>query len=67
MTHGQFAFTTEEAGNHLVCFWVEGHNEGDADVSLNLDWKTGIAAKDWESVASIERIEVITIRFIVIH
>ncbi|KAG8646161.1 transmembrane emp24 domain-containing protein p24delta3 isoform X2 [Manihot esculenta] len=37
VTHGQFAFTTEEAGNHLVCFWVEGHNEGDADgVELEL-------------------------------
>nr|GMD04966.1 transmembrane emp24 domain-containing protein p24delta3-like [Ipomoea batatas] len=45
VTHGQFAFTTTEAGNYLAC------------LSVNLDWKTGIAAKDWESVARKEKIE----------
>ncbi|GMY39096.1 transmembrane emp24 domain-containing protein p24delta3-like [Fagus crenata] len=44
-THGQFAFTTHEAGNYLACFWVDGHNPGGGDVSVNLDWRTGIAAK----------------------
>ncbi|KAG8650230.1 hypothetical protein MANES_07G015500v8 [Manihot esculenta] len=57
-THGQFAFTTEEAGNHLACFWVNDQNEGGGVVSVNLDWKTGIAARDWESVARKEKIEV---------
>ncbi|KAH7518244.1 transmembrane emp24 domain-containing protein p24delta3 [Ziziphus jujuba] len=56
-THGQFAFTTHEAGNYLSCFWVDGYNHGGGDVSVNLDWKTGIAAKDWESVARKEKIE----------
>ncbi|XP_062077279.1 transmembrane emp24 domain-containing protein p24delta3-like [Humulus lupulus] len=56
-THGQFAFTTHEAGNYLACFWVDGYNHGKGDVSVNLDWKTGIAAKDWESVARKEKIE----------
>ncbi|EXB97338.1 Transmembrane emp24 domain-containing protein 10 [Morus notabilis] len=56
-THGQFAFTTHEAGNYLACFWVDGSNSGGGDVSVNLDWKTGIAAKDWESVARKEKIE----------
>ncbi|KAL9351003.1 hypothetical protein Peur_058258 [Populus x canadensis] len=54
-THGQFAFTTHEAGNYLACFWVDGHVQG--DVSVNIDWKTGIAAKDWDSVARKEKIE----------
>lgn len=58
MTHGQFAFTTTEAGNYLACFWVDGHNPGGGGLSVNLDWKTGIAAKDWESVARKEKIEV---------
>lgn len=58
MTHGQFAFTTHEAGNYLACFWVDGHNQGGGDVSVNIDWKTGIAAKDWDSVARKEKIEV---------
>ncbi|KAI4296251.1 hypothetical protein L6164_036224 [Bauhinia variegata] len=55
-THGQFAFTTHEAGNYLACLWVDGHYQG-GDVNVNLDWRTGIAAKDWESVARKEKIE----------
>ncbi|EOX97332.1 hypothetical protein QUC31_015747 [Theobroma cacao] len=57
VTHGQFAFTTQEAGNYLACFWLDGHAHGGGDVSVNIDWKTGIAAKDWESVARKEKIE----------
>ncbi|XWS67577.1 hypothetical protein CRYUN_Cryun04dG0017900 [Craigia yunnanensis] len=57
VTHGQFAFTTQEAGNYLACFWLESHNHGGGEVSVNIDWKTGIAAKDWESVARKEKIE----------
>ncbi|KAI4367106.1 hypothetical protein MLD38_022878 [Melastoma candidum] len=59
VTHGQFAFTTPDTGSYLACFWVDGHNEegGRGDVSVNIDWKTGIAAKDWESVARKEKIE----------
>ncbi|XP_022155019.1 transmembrane emp24 domain-containing protein p24delta3-like [Momordica charantia] len=56
-TSGQFAFTTAEGGNHLACFWIDGNHEGGGDVSLNLDWRTGISAKDWESVARKEKIE----------
>ncbi|GAB2229720.1 hypothetical protein Droror1_Dr00013972 [Drosera rotundifolia] len=56
VTHGQFAFTTSEAGNYLACFWLDGAHKG-ADVSVSLDWRTGIAAKDWESVAKKEKIE----------
>ncbi|KVH93476.1 GOLD-like protein [Cynara cardunculus var. scolymus] len=55
-THGQFAFTTSEAGQYLVCFWADDPNQGGA-LSVNIDWKTGIAAKDWESVARREKIE----------
>ncbi|XP_027160349.1 transmembrane emp24 domain-containing protein p24delta3-like [Coffea eugenioides] len=57
VTHGQFAFTTTEAGNYLACFWLVEHNSVKGDVSINIDWKTGIAAKDWESVARKEKIE----------
>lgn len=56
MTHGQFAFTTTEAGQYLACLWAD--HPGSGDLSVNLDWKTGIAAKDWESVAKKEKIEV---------
>jgi len=55
-TQGQFAFTAEESGNYEACFWmVSKHKE---EATLSLEWKTGIAAKDWESVAKKEKIEV---------
>ncbi|KAK7318730.1 hypothetical protein RJT34_03437 [Clitoria ternatea] len=56
-THGNFAFTTQETGNYLACFWVDGNNQGGGEVNVNLDWKIGIAAKDWDSVARKEKIE----------
>ncbi|XAR55218.1 hypothetical protein NMG60_11035229 [Bertholletia excelsa] len=57
VTHGEFAFITEEAGNYVACFWVDGHHPGGEEVSVSIDWKTGIAAKDWASVARKEKIE----------
>lgn len=58
MTHGLFAFTTTEGGNYLACFTLDGHQEPATGVTLSLDWKIGIAAKDWDSVAKKEKIEV---------
>jgi hypothetical protein len=43
-TSGQFAFTTAEAGNYLACFWIDSAEKG-SGISLNLDWKIGIARK----------------------
>lgn len=57
VTNGQFAFTTTEGGNYLACFWGGSQNSGAGDISINIDWKTGIAAKDWDSVARKEKIE----------
>lgn len=56
-TIGQFAFTTTEAGNYLACFWKDSTEEV-TTTSVSLDWKIGIAAKDWDSVARKEKIEV---------
>ncbi|KAI3439317.1 GOLD domain-containing protein [Psidium guajava] len=56
VTHGQFAFTTSEPGNHQACFWVDSNERG-GEVSVIIDWRTGIAAKDWESVARKEKIQ----------
>lgn len=58
-THGQFAFTTTESGNYLACFWVDGNHRAGDRLTVSLDWRVGIAAKDWESVAKKEKIEVI--------
>ena len=54
---GQFAFTTTEAGNYLACFWIDSVEKG-SGTSLNLDWRIGIAAKDWDTIAKKEKIEV---------
>ncbi|XP_048536144.1 transmembrane emp24 domain-containing protein p24delta3-like [Triticum urartu] len=56
ITVGQFAFTTSEAGNFLACFWIDSAEKG-SGVSVNLDWKTGIATKDWDAIAKKEKIE----------
>ncbi|KAG8056954.1 hypothetical protein GUJ93_ZPchr0002g25133 [Zizania palustris] len=52
----QFAFTAAEAGNYLACFSVDGENKG-LVVKLNLNWRVGIATKDWDSVAKKEKLE----------
>ncbi|XP_010498648.1 PREDICTED: transmembrane emp24 domain-containing protein p24delta5 [Camelina sativa] len=57
VTHGQFAFTTQEAGNYLACFWVDASLKLANPLTLGVDWKMGIAAKDWDSVAKKEKIE----------
>ncbi|KAH7655736.1 Transmembrane emp24 domain-containing protein [Dioscorea alata] len=56
ITSGQFAFTTSEAGNYLACFWFGG-SDTNVEASVNLDWRIGIAARDWDSVARKEKIE----------
>ncbi|KAJ0757001.1 putative transmembrane emp24 domain-containing protein [Helianthus annuus] len=57
VTHGQFAFTTTESGNYLACFWADGNNRAGNRLSVSLDWRVGIAAKDWDAVAKKEKIE----------
>ncbi|KAL6515555.1 hypothetical protein OROHE_018589 [Orobanche hederae] len=56
VSHGQFAFTTTEIGNYMACFSAESDHHG-KKVTVGIEWKTGIAAKDWESVAKKEKIE----------
>ncbi|CAL0315500.1 unnamed protein product [Lupinus luteus] len=56
-THGQFAFTTTESGSYLGCFWLDANGKHEEGTNLILDWKIGISAKDWESVAKKEKIE----------
>ncbi|KAF0899874.1 hypothetical protein E2562_025117 [Oryza meyeriana var. granulata] len=53
---GQFSFNTAEAGIYLACFWVDNVDK-EMVVNLNLDWKTGIATKDWDALAKTERLE----------
>ncbi|PHT78845.1 Transmembrane emp24 domain-containing protein p24delta5 [Capsicum annuum] len=57
VTHGQFAFTTTEAGRYGACFLMNSHAPDIKGVHIGIDWKTGITAKDWDSVARKEKIE----------
>ncbi|KAI4387517.1 hypothetical protein MLD38_005344 [Melastoma candidum] len=50
VTTGQFAFTAIEAGDYMVCFSVPNHDPV-ISMSVDFDWKTGVAAKDWSSIA----------------
>ncbi|KAL1309915.1 hypothetical protein HN51_052650 [Arachis hypogaea] len=56
VTHGQFAFTSAESGTYLACFWLQ-NNHQQPTVTVSLDWRTGISAKDWETVAKKEKIQ----------
>lgn len=42
----------------MACFWADAKSHGNKNVSINVDWKNGIAAKDWVSIAKKEKIEV---------
>ncbi|CAH9118683.1 unnamed protein product [Cuscuta epithymum] len=53
---GNFAFTAAESGNYIVCFWAPDHKPP-FTLSIEFDWKTGFAAKDWSKVAKKDQIE----------
>ncbi|CAE5966802.1 unnamed protein product [Arabidopsis arenosa] len=60
VTHGQAAFTTSESGTFLACLAMhhdQSHHSVNNSVIVSLDWKMGIRAKDWDSVAKKEKIE----------
>ncbi|KAI8021175.1 Transmembrane emp24 domain-containing protein p24delta9 [Camellia lanceoleosa] len=57
---GQFGFQAVEAGDYMTCFWAADHNP-QTTITVDFDWKTGVAAKDWTNVAkkgSIDAMEV---------
>eukprot|EP00249_Psilotum_nudum_P007851 c20868_g1_i1 orf=164-787(+) len=56
VSSGRFSFTTKESGNYAACFWLPPTLHGET-VSVELDWKTGIIAKDWETIARKDKIE----------
>ena len=47
---GHFAFTAAEAGDYLACFWAPDHKPP-ATIVFEFDWRSGVTAKDWPSVA----------------
>jgi hypothetical protein len=54
---GQFAFTSKELGKYVAYFWLQSAHPN-VHLNLVLDWKTGVGAKDWESIAKKEKLDV---------
>ncbi|XP_057974258.1 transmembrane emp24 domain-containing protein p24delta7-like [Malania oleifera] len=53
---GNFAFTAFEAGDYMACF--SGLDQTlETTVTIDFEWKTGVAAKDWSNVAKKGQIE----------
>ncbi|KAF5941994.1 hypothetical protein HYC85_019636, partial [Camellia sinensis] len=53
----QFSFQAVEAGDYMTCFWALDHKP-QSTITIDFDWKTGVAAKDWTNVAKKGRIDV---------
>jgi len=53
---GQFALTTTEAGDYMACFWILP-TEHPITASIELEWKTGVFAKDWTKIAKRDKID----------
>lgn len=54
---GNFAFTAAEEGDYTACFWAPQHKPP-LTVTIDFDWRTGVAAKDWSKVAKKGQVEV---------
>ncbi|CAN8270084.1 unnamed protein product [Cochlearia groenlandica] len=60
VTNGRFAFTTSESGTYIACLWMhqdQTHHTFNGSTIVNIHWKIGISAIDWDSVAKKEKIE----------
>ncbi|KAI3784861.1 hypothetical protein L1987_43968 [Smallanthus sonchifolius] len=53
---GDFAFTAYEDGDYMACFWVAKHNPS-TTLTIEFDWRSGLAAKDWSKVAKRGQLE----------
>ncbi|KAL9328823.1 hypothetical protein ACSQ67_003826 [Phaseolus vulgaris] len=54
---GQFAFAAVEAGDYMTCFWALDQTPA-TTLTVDFDWKTGVAAKDWSNVAKKGQVDV---------
>lgn len=54
---GHFAFVAVENGDYIACFWTTNH-EPQITITIDFDWRAGVAAKDWSNVAKKSHIDV---------
>lgn len=57
---GQFAFTAKVAGEYKACFTAKDLSAAYM-TKLKLDWRTGVAATDWASIAKKEHLDALTV------
>ncbi|KAJ0979152.1 hypothetical protein J5N97_014626 [Dioscorea zingiberensis] len=53
---GRFSFVADEAGTYMACLWSPTF-ELSATVTVDFEWRAGIAAKQWPSVAKRSKIQ----------
>ncbi|CAG9464240.1 unnamed protein product [Pedinophyceae sp. YPF-701] len=58
--NGKFAFTTTASGEYKACFLVPDP-EAQKVARAFLDWKTGVAARDWDAIARKEHLDDVTL------
>lgn len=55
---GHFGFTTKESGQYMACFWLPVDHPADQnEVQVELEWKIGVAAKDWGKIAKKDKLD----------
>ncbi|KAL0336433.1 UNVERIFIED_CONTAM: Transmembrane emp24 domain-containing protein p24delta9 [Sesamum radiatum] len=50
VTEGHFAYQAVEPGDYMACFFAADHKPP-TSLTIDFDWKSGVAAKDWTNVA----------------
>ncbi|KAG6429739.1 hypothetical protein SASPL_107792 [Salvia splendens] len=60
VTEGHFAFQAVEAGDYMACFFADD-NKPSTTITVDFDWKSGIASKEWTSVAKKGSVELMEI------
>ncbi|MBA0728469.1 hypothetical protein Golax_001365 [Gossypium laxum] len=57
---GTFGFLATESGDYTTCFWANKHKPP-VKMTIDFDWKSGVAAKDWSKIAKKGQIETMEI------
>ncbi|XP_060189847.1 transmembrane emp24 domain-containing protein p24delta9-like isoform X2 [Lycium barbarum] len=57
---GTFAFTASEGGDYMTCLWAVDQRPP-LNLSIDFEWKSGVAAKDWSNIAKRGQIHVQTL------
>ncbi|WCJ22193.1 emp24/gp25L/p24 family/GOLD family protein [Euphorbia peplus] len=63
---GQFAFAAPEEGDYMACFWAPDHKPA-VTLTIDFEWRTGVAAKDWTNVAKKGSIDMMELELKKLH